>query len=360
VPDRSGCGPILLHTRQAINIPKPTITEHTALNNRYLDNKYDIYEDQFNPLKTDRKARRKRRPRASSKPRKSREEIVEQLADTAGLESGFEPTYQPSKYEAGWLLESLGSLYDQQLITDVIAQVKGGKEASVYCCTAHKSTGVDLLAAKVYRPRMFRQLRNDKMYRQGRDVIMGDGTRLNESDFREMRAIAKGTAFGKKVSHTSWLMHEYKTLQTLYDAGAAVPRPWAVGDNVILMGYVGDEHLAAPTLNTVKLDPEELEPLFAKVMRNVNLLMAHNLVHGDLSAYNILYWAGEIVLIDFPQVADVRSNPDARFILERDITRVCEYFAEQGLERDPSSLAEELWQQYGYDFDRYEPPAEYD
>ncbi len=327
---------------------------------RYLDNydEYEKYEDQFSPVRTDRKARRQRKPRIQSKPRKLHEEIVGELADSAGLESGFDPTYQPSKYEAGWLLESLGSLYDQQLIVDVTAQVKGGKEASVYRCTAHESTGAELLAAKVYRPRMFRQLRNDKMYRQGRQIIMGDGTALNESDFREMRAIVKGTTFGKKVSHTSWLMHEYKTLTILYEAGAAVPRPWAIGDNVILMDYVGDEHLAAPTLNTIQLEPEEVEPLFAEVMRNVDLLLQHNFVHGDLSAYNILYWAGEIVLIDFPQVVDVRTNPDARFILARDMMRVCEYFAAQGLQRDADSLAEELWQRYGYDYDRYEPPVD--
>lgn len=310
---------------------------------------YEAYEDRFDPIKTDRRARRRRKPRVASKPRKSRAEIVEQLADTAGLESGFNPTYRPSKYEGGWLLDSLGSLYYQQLITDVTALVKGGKEASVYCCMAHESTGADLLAAKVYRPRMFRQLRNDKMYRQGRTVIMGDGTRLNESDFREMRAIAKGTAFGKKVSHTSWLMHEYKTLQLLYEAGAAVPRPWAIGDNVILMDYVGDGNLAAPTLNTVQLESDEVEPLFAEVMRNVRLMLEQGLVHGDLSAYNVLYWAGEIVLIDFPQVVDLRSNPDVKFILDRDITRVCEYFAEQGLERNAAMLVEELWYQYGFD-----------
>ncbi len=317
--------------------------------NLYLNDDYDDYAEQFNPIKTDRHARRKRKPRQQPRPKKSQTEIVEQLADVTGLEGGFETTYQPSKYERGWLLESLQTLYNQQFITDVTAQVKGGKEASVYRCTAHESTGVDLLAAKVYRPRMFRQLRNDKVYRQGREVIMGDGTRLNESDFREMRAIIKGTGFGRRITHTSWLMYEYQTMQALYEAGAAVPKPWSSGDNVILMDYIGDESMAAPTLNTVRLEPDEVEPLFAEVMRNVELLLERNLAHGDLSAYNILYWQGDIVLIDFPQVVDVRSNPDASYILTRDITRVVEYFASQGLECDANSLAEELWQKYGYD-----------
>ena len=309
---------------------------------------YEEYEDRFDPAHTDRQARRRRKPRPQPRPKKSQTEIVSQVADSAGLEGGFQPTYRPSKHEGGWLMESLGSLYDQQLITDVLALVKGGKEANVYRCAAHESTGESLLAAKVYRPRMFRQLSNDRMYREGRSVIMGDGTRLNDSDFREMRAIAKGTAFGKEIRHTSWLMHEHKTLMTLHEAGAAVPRPWAIGDNVILMGYIGDEGMAAPTLNTVRLEPDEVKPLFAETLRNVEILLQQGLIHGDLSAFNILYWEGDITLIDFPQVTDIRSNPHARFILERDIARICEYFAQQGLARDPAALAEEWWYRYGY------------
>jgi RIO kinase 1 len=314
----------------------------------YHSDDYEAFEDQFDPVRHDRHARRTRKPRIAPKPKKAQADVVSELADAAvGLESGFETTYQPSKYEGGWLLQSLESLYNQQLITDVLALVKGGKEASVYCCAAHESTGQSVLAAKVYRPRMFRQLRNDKVYRQGRDIIMSDGLRLNASDDREMRAIAKGTAFGKKVSHTSWLMYEYTTLKSLYEAGAAVPHPWAVGDNVILMEYIGDENIAAPMLNTIRLGPDEVEPLFDEVMRNIDIMLQNHWIHSDLSAYNILYWEGKITLIDFPQVTDSRSNPDAHFILQRDIVRICEYFAQQGLPRDPLPLVEELWYRYG-------------
>jgi len=312
------------------------------------DDRFVAYEEQFDPERIERQARRQRKTRPAARPKKDRAEEVSEVADDAGLEAGFVPTYQPSKYEAGWLLESLASLYDQQLITDVLALVKGGKEASVYCCEAHESTGEDVLAAKVYRPRMFRQLRNDAMYRQGREIIGADGKRLNETDHRELRAAAQNTAFGQKVRHTSWLMHEYLTLKTLYEAGAAVPHPWAVGDNVILMEYIGDEGTAAPVLSSIRPPREEIEPLFNEVMRNIEIMLEHNLIHGDLSAYNILYWEGNITLIDFPQVADVRSNPDAHFILQRDVVRICEYFAARGLRRDPISLAAELWYRYGY------------
>lgn len=329
-------------SNQIANQGKVKVMRH----DRYHDD-YEDYAEEFNPLKTDRKARRRRKPRKDPRPRRSQAEIVDDIADAVGLEAGFETTYQPSKYETGWLMQSLESLYDQQLITDVLAVIKGGKEASVYRCVAHESTGTTLLAAKVYRPRMFRQLRNDKMYRQGRQILMADGPALNATDDREMRAIMKGTAFGKQVQHTSWLMHEFTTLQHLHALGAAVPRAFAVGDNVILMSYYGDEHIAAPTLNTIRLEADEAHTLFQEVLRNIDLMLQHNLIHADLSAYNILYWEGDITLIDFPQVTDSQSNPQAYFILQRDITRICEYFAGQGVDCHPADLMDDFWYRYG-------------
>ena len=67
-------------------------------------------------------------------------------------------------------------------------------------------------------------------------------------------------------------------------------QPFAAADNAILMDYWGDEHMAAPTLNTVALELDEAESLFMEVMSNVELMLQNDLIHGDLSAYNILYW----------------------------------------------------------------------
>jgi RIO kinase 1 len=60
-----------------------------------------------------------------------------------------------------------------------------------------------------------------------------------------------------------------------------------------------------------------------------------------------LYWQGHVVIIDFPQITDLRSNSKADAILRRDITRVCEYFARQGVRSDPIAIMDELWSQYG-------------
>jgi RIO kinase 1 len=83
-------------------------------------------------------------------------------------------------------------------------------------------------------------------------------------------------------------------------------------------------------------------------------------IHGDLSAYNILYWEGDITLIDFPQVVAPDSNPNAWNIFLRDVTRICQYFAAQGWKRDARKLASELWTSYGYKITKEVDPRELD
>lgn len=312
--------------------------------------KYELYEALFDPAWAE--SPRRQRKKGNHKPKKPQAQILAELTDDlSDVELGFHTTYRPSRYESGWLLQSLWTFYDEGLIADVLALVKGGKEASVYLCEPHPATGLGLLAAKVYRPRMFRNLRNDAMYRQGREILVAGGNPAGRDAGYLLRAIRSKSAFGLQAAHTSWLMYEFTAMEQLYQAGGAVPRPVHASDNAILMSYVGDEFMAAPTLNTVGLERGEAERLFGEVLRNVDLLLEHDLIHGDLSAYNLLYWApeggrGEVVLIDFPQVVNLHSNPKARFILRRDIQRTCEYFAAQGVDGDPQAIADQLWRRY--------------
>jgi RIO kinase 1 len=322
---------------------KTTVTRYDANGHNVDDqlDEYEYYAERFDPAWS--------APRHKDKgqqiPPRTRRQIVDDLADPVGLEGGFHTTYRPGRYEEGWLLSSLRTFYDQALIVDVLGQVKGGKEANVYRCQGHPSTGAELLAAKVYRPRQFRNLRNDKLYRQGRAILTPEGRPVKTTDHRIMRAIGKKTAFGVQVMHTSWLMHEYTTLDLLYRAGGAVPRPIAASENAILMAYYGDEIRGAPTLNQVRLPDDEARRLFREVLRNVELMLKRNLIHGDLSPYNILYWAGQITLIDFPQVTDVCTNSNAQAILARDIERICGYFG-QSVPCDHSVIANDLWERY--------------
>ena len=61
-----------------------------------------------------------------------------------------------------------------------------------------------------------------------------------------------------------------------------------------------------------------------------------------------VYWEGDITLIDFPQVVSPKINRNAFSIFQRDVTRVCEYFAKQGVSANPRKLAVDLWTKHGY------------
>lgn len=246
-----------------------------------------------------------------------------------------------SNHEREWILSYLGGFYDDQMILDVLRRVKGGKEATVYCCKAHPSLGVDLVAGKVYHEREFRSLKNDALYRQGRDVLDDQGKGVRGR--RELLAMKKKTSFGQEMRHYSWLANEFSVMTRMYEAGADVPRPYTHSENAMIMEYVGDARWPAPTLASVSLTVQEARPLFDKLMNNVELMLANELVHADLSAFNVLYWEGTVKIIDFPQAVNPYVNPDAYSLFARDVERLCQYFAHYGVVADARTLAAELW-----------------
>ncbi|MFN8380072.1 MAG: RIO1 family regulatory kinase/ATPase [Anaerolineae bacterium] len=311
----------------------------------YSDDRYSDFEARFDPFNTDRKARRKRNPAANRKAR-GFQQTVDDTIQTEKLDLSVHTTYRPGRFETGWLLEAVQDFFDQALVVDILSNVKGGKEANVYCCQAHPATGRGLLAAKVYRPRMFRNLRNDAVYREGRDTLTAEQTPVKKTDHRIMRALNKKTDFGQSVAHTSWLMHEFTALKTLWIAGVSVPEPVAVSGNAILMEFIGDASFAAPPLESVELEQGEAEAVFQQVIGDIETMLQLGLIHGDLSAYNLLYWEGRATIIDFPQVVRSTSNRTARQILRRDVQRVCEYFTEQGVRCDADALYETLWKRW--------------
>jgi len=288
--------------------------------------------------------RRKRYPDRHFKVVRARESKFLKGQDDSSRSFNF--TYKAARFEEWWLLESLGDFYEHQWITDVLRRVKGGKEASVYMCRGGDATGSKLVTAKVYRPRELRNLKNDGIYRTGRtDLDISGNAIIKEAD---QNAIRRRTSYGEKLRHQSWIAYEFQTLEILHEAGADVPKPYAMEKNAILMDFIGDVDLAAPTLNAVPLDPDEARPLFDRVIRNVDLLLSKDRIHGDLSAYNILYWGGDITLIDFPQVVSPEANPSAWVIFLRDMTRVCQYFQSQGVKVNARILAVDLWTSHGH------------
>jgi RIO kinase 1 len=140
-----------------------------------------------------------------------------------------------------------------------------------------------------------------------------------------------------------WVSREWETLRALSDAGLPVPRPIASTDDAILMGYVGDLELAAPQLRSVGPDAVEAQDLFDQVLRAIERMLYLNVIHGDLSAYNLLVWDGRVTVIDLPQAIDPRKNRHAHALLERDVRRICEHFARLEVRSSPDRLAADLW-----------------
>ncbi len=266
-------------------------------------------------------------------------------------------------------IQQLDTFYDQGLIAEVLYLVRIGKEASVYCCRgglnlnarlisasprrpddldlrqaarseSHEddAAGDTLVAAKVYRARQYR-FKNDAVYQEERTRGMVGQAK---------RALTKKTDFGRKVQTGTWVNHEFETLKELYEAGCDVPKPLLADAEAILMQFIGDDTGPAPQLNRVELNREDAEEQFERVMNNIEVALGCNRIHGDLSAHNILYWDGRVVLIDFPQAVDARFNSQAEVLLRRDIANVCRYFAQFGVSADASRLAGDLWQQWTY------------
>jgi len=235
-------------------------------------------------------------------------------------------------------LSQLDVFFDKRLVTEVLGIIKTGKEASAYCCRAGSDLGGGLVCAKVYRARQYR-FKNDAVYQEERTRGMRG---------RPLRALAKKTGFGRRVQTGSWVYHEFETLEALFEAGADVPRPYAVEDDAILMEYIGAEDEPAPQLNRVRLSRVEAQRLLDRIVDNIETMLACHRVHADLSPHNILYWDGTPTIIDFPQAVDPRFNSNAELLLRRDVENLCRYAESCGVTANATAIAGDLWRRFRY------------
>jgi RIO kinase 1 len=232
--------------------------------------------------------------------------------------------------------ETLEHFLDEGLIEQVIRPIKSGKEASVHLCRANpRTTGGETLAAlKVFHPLDRRDFRDEQLYR--------DGEYIKERRIRV--ALEQKTKFGREVQGGIWVNREWETLRTLSAAGAPVPRPIERTDSAILMSFVGDVDDAAPQLRSYHPDDQgEAQGLFDQTMRAVELMLYHNVVHGDLSPYNLLVWDGLVSVIDLPQAVDPRKNRHAEEFLRRDVERVSSHFEKYGILAPAARIAADMW-----------------
>ncbi|EHR77481.1 hypothetical protein OCC_00150 [Thermococcus litoralis DSM 5473] len=131
-----------------------------------------------------------------------------------------------------------------------------------------------------------------------------------------------------------WTRREFKNLQRAMKYAVRAPEPIAFSNNVLIMEFIGDEY-PAPRLKDVEkeLTKKEFEELYNFAMDSIEKLWKRgDMVHGDLSEYNILIW-DKPVIIDWSQ-ATVKRNRMALSLLYRDLRNVINYFAKKGVAVD--------------------------
>jgi RIO kinase 1 len=127
----------------------------------------------------------------------------------------------------------------------------------------------------------------------------------------------------------SWAQKEFKNLKRAYASGIRVPRPIHVEKNVLIMEFIGDN--GVPALLLKEKPPRNPSRTYKTLLSYVRTLyLKANLVHGDLSEYNVMNYDEEPVIFDFSQ-ATPREHPMVKEFLLRDLNNLNHFFKELGV-----------------------------
>lgn len=135
-----------------------------------------------------------------------------------------------------------------------------------------------------------------------------------------------------------WTQKEFRNLERMHSCGVRVPKPLAYENNILVMEYISVDSNPAPIIrNCTPQNPGEVADWLFKSIRKT--FKKAQLVHGDMSEYNILCGNDEYVIIDVSQGVPLK-HPMAMELLKRDIENMVRYFKRLGEKRDPT---EELY-----------------
>jgi len=193
------------------------------------------------------------------------------------------------------------------VLYEVHGVVNAGKEARVYW--GKNKEGKDL-AVKIY-------LTASAEFRKGM-------LKYIEGDYR-----FKGVKHDTRSLIFAWAQKEFRNLEQASRAKVRVPKPIAVKNNVLVMEFIGKNGVNAPSLKEqAPSDPEKVYEILLTYLER--LYRKADLVHGDLSEYNIMMWKGKPVIFDLAQAVPT-SHPMAEFFLRRDLTNVNRFFSRLGV-----------------------------
>jgi RIO kinase 1 len=210
------------------------------------------------------------------------------------------------------MTDHLDVLLTDGVIDEVLGRLKSGKEANISLVRR----GDDVLAAKVYKDRSTRSFKNNADYKEGRKV----------RNSRTQRAIDGGGRFGRDAAEQAWKSAEADALYKLVGSGVRVPVPVMFYEGVLLMELVKDgEGRPAPRMIDVAIESSAAVGVYADLVAQIIAMLCCDLIHGDLSPYNILAAADGPTIIDFPQVVSAVHSSRAEFFFLRDFDNVVRF-----------------------------------
>ena len=207
-------------------------------------------------------------------------------------------------------IRNLFELESRNVFEEPLSPFKVGKESNVFLAQNDKSR----IIVKIYRlencdfNRMYDYIRKDPRYeylkKHRREIIF------------------------------AWTQREYKNLMRAHEFKVSVPKPLHWKYNILVEEMVGRDEPAPPLKDS---PPEEPEKFMGLVIEQMQKLYKAGLVHGDLSAFNILNFEEKPYLIDFSQATTIKT-PNSEELLMRDVKNICTFFRKQGIKAIPEEI----------------------
>ena len=148
---------------------------------------------------------------------------------------------------------------------------------------------------------------------------------------RDKRAVMGGTASAMSSPARLWPIQEWTMLARAWDRAHRSRTRSSSTDDGLLMEFIGDEVAGGAQAGAGEaVDGYEVESAWEQLLASLRSLTAAGMVHADLSAYNLLWWQGRLVLIDLPQAVEFTTNTDAYDLLHRDVANVGDWFGRHG------------------------------
>lgn len=216
-----------------------------------------------------------------------------------------------------YTLSAFERLISKRIIDTLDFPISTGKEGNVFRATTPEKKFV---AVKVYRV-------STSTFKHISNYIIGDPR------FRSIHKSRKDIIY-------AWTKKEFKNLQRLKKINVLAPKPIVSLKNILIMEYLGDKNKTAPLLKDVKLNNPK--KTFETVIDNmINMYKKAKLVHGDLSAFNILYYKNKPYFIDLGQsVLLEHANSDD--LLKRDIENILKYFKRYNIKKEKEELYQRI------------------